>query len=363
MFAIIPPSADRSHRVRFKRPVRVVPLLSGPPRAFRVLAGNLSRQGMFLQMPEPFPEGTQLALSLEAGGRVLPFAQCEVIWRRPGEVPVGTGFGVRFTGFLHPRAHELVQYLVDNLDRGVPLPAPKLHRFGKLGMVIAFVAAMVLGGVGTGIAVMKWRSPPAPTVAVAADEQLSDDVVALPLPEVEPAIAEAVAPEPVAPAPVAVAPVAVAPVAVAPVAVAPVVPAPVAPAPSPQPEAIAVEAPPVAGPAPKRDIATATGSLPMPKSAVSAIRWVEKADTLSLDLAMSAGGAWNTVFMLRSPSRLVIDLNGPVPAKSFVVSAGDLPHVKTIRLGRLKIGTRLVIDFEKSPTSFEQTGSRVLLHF
>ena len=90
---------DREPRVGFKQCVRVVPIGGGPPRAYRVLAANLSRQGMFLKMPTPFDMGTRVALSLEAGGRVLPFAQGEVIWRnleeskQPGR---GAGFGVRF---------------------------------------------------------------------------------------------------------------------------------------------------------------------------------------------------------------------------------------------------------------------------
>src|SRR5882724_2419975 len=126
---------QRNHRVRFKRAVRVVPLVEGPPRAFRVLSGNLSKQGMYLAMPEPFQEGTRLALSLEAGGRVLPFAQAEVVWRRSLDaktviVPGNTsGLGVRFTSFLHPRAHELVHYLVDNLETGKPLAKPKVKKW------------------------------------------------------------------------------------------------------------------------------------------------------------------------------------------------------------------------------------------
>ena len=87
--------AIREQRVRFKHPVRVVPI-GGPPRAYRVLSANLSREGMFLKMPTPFDTGTKVALSLEAGGRVLPFAQAEVIWRDLEESKLpgrGAGFG------------------------------------------------------------------------------------------------------------------------------------------------------------------------------------------------------------------------------------------------------------------------------
>ena len=145
-----PTATDRDPRVRFKHPVRVVPI-GGPPRAYRVLASNLSREGMFLRMPTPFDTGTKVALSLEAGGRVLPFAQAEVIWRdledskQPGR---GAGFGVKFTGYLHPRAHELVDYLVANLETGKPLSPPAAASpWRKRMMWIGIgLAAVILGG-------------------------------------------------------------------------------------------------------------------------------------------------------------------------------------------------------------------------
>ena len=98
------PPVDRDPRVRFKHPVRVVPI-GGPPRAYRVLSANLSRDGMFLKMPTPFDMGTKVALSLEAGGRVLPFAQGEVVWRDLAEPNLiellaldEAGFNQRFVG-------------------------------------------------------------------------------------------------------------------------------------------------------------------------------------------------------------------------------------------------------------------------
>ena len=64
----------RSQRVTFGQPVRVVPI-GGPPRAYRVFAGNLSRDGIFLKMAEPLEAGTRPALSLQPRGRALPVAQ------------------------------------------------------------------------------------------------------------------------------------------------------------------------------------------------------------------------------------------------------------------------------------------------
>ncbi len=107
--------------------------LEGQPRVIRTLTANVSHKGLFLRMPEPLPLGTKVALSLEAGGRVLGLAQAEVVWGRvhesqlPGRFP---GCGLRFTEFMHPRAEELVSYLVRNLDTGKPLVlAPSSRRW------------------------------------------------------------------------------------------------------------------------------------------------------------------------------------------------------------------------------------------
>jgi len=164
---------QRSPRVRFKHPVRVVPL-GGSPRAYRLLSSNLSSNGMFLAMPTPLEPGTRVALSLEAGGRVLPFAEAEVRWKRlqPQKGGAASGFGVRFVNYLHPRAQELVQYLVANLDTGKPLPEPEASRRGRLwlGTMIAaagFAAAAAL------VFVMSRSVPPegAEPAAVAAAPQ------------------------------------------------------------------------------------------------------------------------------------------------------------------------------------------------
>ncbi|MEW5739211.1 MAG: PilZ domain-containing protein [Myxococcota bacterium] len=137
----------RAPRVRFKHPVRVVPL-DGAPRIYRTLTANLSRKGMFVRMPEPLPIGTRVALSLEAGGQALPFAEAEIAWCRtvesqwPGRYP---GFGVRFTSFLNPRAPELLEYLVKNLDRGRPLklaPRRSRRRWVAVGAAAALVALL-----------------------------------------------------------------------------------------------------------------------------------------------------------------------------------------------------------------------------
>lgn len=106
---------------------------------------NLSKQGLFVRMPQPLEPGTRVAISLEAHGRALPFAQGEVRWCRvqPSELEGRfQGCGVRFTGFLHPRSPELVDYLVKTLETGAPLTlAPRRRRRER---VLALVAASAL---------------------------------------------------------------------------------------------------------------------------------------------------------------------------------------------------------------------------
>ena len=110
---------ERSSRAPFKYPVRVT--IAGE-RVVRLLSGDLSPSGMFLQMDEPPEPGTVVVLAFEARGQVLPFAEGEVAWRRGAE---RGGFGVRFTRFLHPRA----QALIEHLSEGGPFrPAPPAKR-------------------------------------------------------------------------------------------------------------------------------------------------------------------------------------------------------------------------------------------
>lgn len=152
--------SQRSRRVRFKHPVRVS-TIDGEPRAWRTLAANLSRDGLFVRMPQPLDPGTRVAISLEASGQALPLAEGEVRWCRysPSDFEGRyQGCGVRFTDFLHPRAPELVRYLVENLDTGRPLKAAPVPRrrwpwavAAGVALTVVFLAVVFAG---------QWSSPP-----------------------------------------------------------------------------------------------------------------------------------------------------------------------------------------------------------
>lgn len=352
---------QRSHRVRFKKAVRVVPLVDGPPRAFRVLSGNLSKQGMFLTMPEPFPEGTQVALSIEAGGRVLPFAQGEVMWRavsdgalKPGQPCGGAGFGVRFTNFLHPRAHELVDYLVSSLDTGRPLGLPAKKRWRKVAKWGGGLAAsLALAGLGV---ILARQVEVAPLSQI--DEQVAVAEAAVETPEA----AEAASPEPSVEAMAPEAHPAIEEPAASPLPAAPPEPAPVAAEHEAVPQEPTMVAAQAAAAKPDAPMSS-TGLLPLPKCAASSLRWAQRSGRLELEVAAAAGGKFAAAFRMKNPERLVIDLNGASPKRSHVVKATDIPNVSALRIGKRKSGgTRLVLDLSR-PVTLKVEGSRLELSY
>ncbi len=301
------PTIDRDPRVRFKHPVRVVPI-GGPPRAYRVLASNLSKEGMFLRMPTPFDAGTKVALSLEAGGRVLPFAQAEVVWKdleeskAPGR---GAGFAVRFTGFLHPRAHELVDYLVANLETGKPLRPPEPVSPGRKRRIwiAAGLAAVVLGaGVVARAVLTGGDETPTPAIVVAVPQAaplvVEDKLAAPPLLE---------APEVLA-----------SPVLAAIVDV--------------KPES-----------APKVEVQ----SWKIPSGSIRAMTASLQGPQLELVLTLAPGASVTRAFALGHPDRVAFDVRGAVPKLSYALAGTGV--VSKVRVGKLPHGTRIVIDLSRPP--------------
>lgn len=159
-------------------------------------------------MPQPLEPGTRVAISLEANGQALPLAQGEVRWTRKNESGFEgrfQGCGVRFTDYLHPRASELVNYLVETLDTGKPLkaaPAPKRRWWPYVAGVGVLAAAAAL--VIVAFQPPEPRPLPTPVAGVGALEVLSvaprvnDELAAMvsPAEEEEEAVSEAVEPEP-----------------------------------------------------------------------------------------------------------------------------------------------------------------------
>lgn len=297
---------------------------------------------MFLKMPTPFEMGTKVALSLEAGGRVLPFAQAEVVWRnleeskQPGR---GAGFGVRFTGFLHPRAHELVDYLVDNLGTGKPLVSPEASSIWprRLAWAAAGLVAVILGAVTTwGVLhlVRESTTEPVPVAEeiVAVAPVKSPEQVVVPVPVLEDAVIE------VEPAVAAAAEVIVAPV-----------PAPsVAPA-----TARAQPAKPEVKPAPE------LSGLAIPSGAVRSLTSSLDGSQLSVTLALAPGATITRAFTLRSPDRVALDVKGPMPKRSYTL-AGSAEVVR-VRVGRIPGGTRLVVDLSRPPGKPTVSGASIVI--
>jgi Tfp pilus assembly protein PilZ len=104
-----------SRRISFPRPVHVLSL-AGRATPKRLFSSNLSLGGMFVRTPAPLSKGERVRLSLEAKGRVLPFAEGEVTFTLPPSEAWGKGrlpgFGVRFTR-LPGRSRALIEYLVN----------------------------------------------------------------------------------------------------------------------------------------------------------------------------------------------------------------------------------------------------------
>lgn len=371
-WAVLIERQQRDSRVRFQHPIRVV-TLEGQPRVIRTVTSNVSRDGLFLRMPEPLPPGMRVALSLEAGGRALALAQAEVVWTGADTTEVTERFpgcGVKFTEFMHPRAEELVQYLVHNLDKGKPLAlAPPEKRWMKwfplaAGVALAACAALAVfvfwGGTEPALedevpAVEFVAAPPiihvSPLPLVGAGR---GEVTALLAPiEVE----AAPAPEPVveqAPRPAPVTPSEAAPPAPTP---APVALSEAEAAPSLQPGSNADLSPPARAVKPDQQ-----GRVKMSSGAASNLVWMLTGTELSLTPELSGGGRLTRAFLLTGPPRAVFDLTGPSPHKSHTAPASP-PYASAVRLGKQPAGTRIVIDLEAAPKRTVQNGDTLVLSF
>ncbi len=380
---------QRESRVRFEHPIRVV-TLEGQPRVIRTLTSNVSRDGLFLRMPEPLPPGMRVALSLEAGGRALALAQAEVVWTGADTTEVTERFpgcGVKFTEFMHPRAEELVRYLVHNLDKGKPLAlAPREKRWMKWFPLVGGVALAACAVLA--VFVFWGGSQPeledeVPIVALVASPPI---VHASPSPlggkgrgEGTPAAAAPIEVEaaPVVPAEATPTPPPVIPIEVE---AAPVVPAEATPTPPPvipsevegsasarvggaPSTALGVNGAPAPTPTPKRaSKPDQQGRVKLPSGAAANLTWTTTGKELRLTPELTAGARLTRAFLLSGPPRAVFDLSGPSPEKSHVVPTSP-PYATAVRLGKQPSGTRLVIDLDSAPRHSTQDGSTLVLEF
>jgi hypothetical protein len=252
-------------------------------------ASNLSLGGMFVQAGAAPAMGTRVALTLEAAGRWLDFAEAEVAW-------VGTrGFGVRFTN-LRPRARALIEHLVARGGTGETSP-----RRGPHGSRLALGAAVVLGVTCAGmVGLQAWSRarahhavPVAPVVAQAAPT------------------------------------------------VAPPATPPVVPTMSVVPELTAqrpVEAAPKVFPG--------EFQFTLPTGGVSALRITINDHEVVVLPSLRKGAVIRKVFDLPHPARLVIDVGGREPKYSWQLEGTTV--VKSVRIGARNHGTRVVVDLPDS---------------
>ena len=317
---------ERSSRAPLKHPVRVT--IAGE-RVVRVLSGDISPNGMFLMMADPPEPGTVVTLAFEAGGKVLPFAEGEVAWRRS---QARGGFGVRFTRYLHPRAKALVDFLAENVENGSLKPQPPparvrpLRRWSGFAVLAAMIALLTT-----------WGAVPAKSTALEAG------LVCVP-----PATA------PIAPL-----------VVVAPKA-EPIVSAEVVAKKSP-PKTNRLAEKPRAVPTLARTIASAVkpgqfSSTPIPSGAARLVNVSRVSGALRVAIDTVAGARVTFVTTLQNPARLIIDVTGLPPISTHVVSLNDseLRKISVVKQGK---GTRLVIDLVRLPTRVVQQGDSALISF
>jgi hypothetical protein len=392
---VLPSQTERAPRVRFKHPIRVV-TLDGPPRVIRTLTANVSTKGLFVRMPQPLPAGARVALSLEAGGRALAFAQAQVAWTRsqesalPGRFP---GCGVRFTEFLHPRAQALVDYLVDNLDRGKPLTLPRRVRAPGWSLWGGGAAGLVavVGGL-----VLLWPPSSALDPAEAGDEELAPLValapapmqVAVPalMPELDltaDAPGSAASPKgdtlarvsasttldvrdaaPSVAAPSEASLDARAEHTLASPSAAPSGEAPVGTEAALEalPTGVRAEPSNLSAGEPEPGALFRQGSLVLPAGAVRRLRWAAAGERVTLTPMLAPGASLTRAFVLRAPPRAVFDVAGDVPAKAERFDF-DAPHTAAVRLGKQPRATRVVVDLDAEPKTVSADDGALTLGF
>ncbi len=311
---------ERSTRAPLKHPVRVT---IGGHRVVRVLSGDISPNGMFLMMAEPPEPGTVVTLAFEAGGKVLPFAEGEVAWKRSH---VHGGFGVRFTRYLHPRAKALVDFLALNVEHGTTL---KAHEPRRLRMARRWTGLAALAATAAFLVTWNNATPPRPValecvpIAVVAPPQQARPAELAVSTQKKPALkvrSPSNLPE--------------------------------------KPRAVATLA---------RTLTSAVKpgqftSTPIPSGAARLVNVSRVSGALRVAIDAVAGARVSAVTTLQNPPRLVIDVTGlpPVTTHELTLSDSELRKISVTRLGK---GTRLIIELVRLPTRVKQQGDSALISF
>jgi hypothetical protein len=285
--------SPRGPRVPFVRPVRIT--TQGGDAELRLCTANLSPGGLFVTAKLPLPKGTKVAVALEAGGRVLHWADAEVRWERADQVSeegASGGFGLRFTE-IRPRAAALVEHLIARGGTS-PLQATtpaakvlKVQAFSKRRRRTALVMAL-LGGAASALLLF----------SLGAKRHKPTAVVELPPPNL-PAVAS--------------------------------------PEAAPKPESVnsAMEVVATTPLAVEYEIAIPTG-------AVRALHLSVSGDQVTVDPALRPNTVLKHIFTLPHPARLVIDVAGREPRYSWQLEGHAA--VKSVRVDARNRGTRVVVD-------------------
>ncbi|GMU60994.1 MAG: hypothetical protein AMXMBFR34_27570 [Myxococcaceae bacterium] len=322
-----PVPQDRSSRAAFKYPVRVT--IAGE-RVVRLLSGDISPNGMFLQMEDPPEPGTVVVLAFEVRGQVLPFAEGEVAWRRASQ---RGGFGVRFTRFLHVRAQALIAYLAANVESGAPLkpftPPVRRWRWASRLATAAVLAAFLLA-----------VNAPEPAPVMSLGPSLSSEgpeAVETPGPAFSEGPAVSVAPAPKPHPPKKRARVRL-------------------------PQGPKQEAPTLARTAPATALPGRFSSTPLPSGAARLVNVSRVGGALRVAIDPVAGGRVTAVTAIQSPPRLVVDVAGTAPTGSHAVVLAD-PELERISVSRNGAGTRLIFALKRAPGRVAQHGDSALVSY
>jgi PilZ domain len=132
---------QRPLRVSFHKPI-LVRVCGERARSLGATAVNLSQSGLFASTPEAVPVGSEVDLSLVAGGKILPFAHGVVV--RQCNAHHSRGLGIRFSSFHHHKASDMVDHLVSLLDVEPSAPVARPFFAQPKRMAAAVTAVLVV---------------------------------------------------------------------------------------------------------------------------------------------------------------------------------------------------------------------------